>query len=41
MHIGDIHSEVWIEQWTEEYLRVFSQEKQRIAAAIDERRLKA
>ena len=41
MHTGDIHNEVWIEQWTEEYLRVFSQEKQSITATIDERGFKA
>ena len=38
---GNIHTEVWIEQWTEEYLRVFGQEKQNIITAIDERELKA
>ena len=41
MRRGDIHNEVWIEQWTEEYLRVFEQEKQNLIAAIDERGLKA
>ena len=34
MNGKDIHHDVWIEQWTEDYLRFFEQEKQCITAAV-------
>ena len=34
MNGKNIHNDVWIEQWTEDYLRVFEQEKQCITAAV-------